>query len=320
MTRFVAQCPECRTAFRIDPKQLEVAEGLVRCGACLSVFAAAEHRVFLKDDEALSESGAATPEEQAREEARTTENTAASPVVEAADDDPDPPLVAEEQSVALPGLVREAGGDAEITEPGDSASKPRLFVDALDDEEGLGAIDRDELASLDAAPIEMEAARPARRGRTLLWLSANAVLILLLAAQVAWIRFDELLANPRYRPALEFLCRHAGCALATFRDLAAIESEELSVRSHPTRADALQVDFIFRNTAELPQDFPLVELNFHDIGGRLLANRLFTPQEYLADDLRALEKMPARVPVQVSLELLDPGPEAINYSLAFRLP
>ena len=39
----ITQCPKCDTTFRITPAQLKVANGAVRCGACLNVFRAAEH-------------------------------------------------------------------------------------------------------------------------------------------------------------------------------------------------------------------------------------------------------------------------------------
>ena len=39
----VTRCPHCQTSFRIRTPQLEVANGLVRCGSCLQVFNARQH-------------------------------------------------------------------------------------------------------------------------------------------------------------------------------------------------------------------------------------------------------------------------------------
>lgn len=39
----VTQCPQCGTAFRVSEQQLLLANGRVRCGTCLQVFAAAQH-------------------------------------------------------------------------------------------------------------------------------------------------------------------------------------------------------------------------------------------------------------------------------------
>ena len=39
---FVTQCPHCQTSFRVSHSQLSMARGVVRCGACLQVFNAAQ--------------------------------------------------------------------------------------------------------------------------------------------------------------------------------------------------------------------------------------------------------------------------------------
>src|SRR5690606_29502147 len=87
----------------------------------------------------------------------------------------EPPLVAQEQSVPL-----DAG-----TLPG-----------WQDDSQALAALDDEDLARIPDSPIEMDTAAPRQRRRVVLYLGANLILVLLLAAQVAWTRFDTLLANP----------------------------------------------------------------------------------------------------------------------------
>ena len=42
---FITQCPHCGTSFRVRTEQLAVANGSVRCGACLQVFGARNHVV-----------------------------------------------------------------------------------------------------------------------------------------------------------------------------------------------------------------------------------------------------------------------------------
>lgn len=39
------QCPKCRTRFRVTDEQLGIAKGKVRCGHCMDVFNAVEHKV-----------------------------------------------------------------------------------------------------------------------------------------------------------------------------------------------------------------------------------------------------------------------------------
>ncbi|MEE4300030.1 MAG: MJ0042-type zinc finger domain-containing protein, partial [Pseudomonadales bacterium] len=45
MSSFVVACPGCGTQFRVTPAHLAPARGLVRCGACLTVFRAEAMRV-----------------------------------------------------------------------------------------------------------------------------------------------------------------------------------------------------------------------------------------------------------------------------------
>jgi len=53
MSDVVTQCPKCQTAFRVTEPQLQAAHGAVRCGSCLHIFVADEHRRV----EAASEDG-----------------------------------------------------------------------------------------------------------------------------------------------------------------------------------------------------------------------------------------------------------------------
>ncbi|MHB0817379.1 DUF3426 domain-containing protein [Stutzerimonas stutzeri] len=58
MTSFVTQCPHCRTSFRVSRAQLAAARGVVRCGACMELFNAAQQ---LSDEDKLRASAAETP-------------------------------------------------------------------------------------------------------------------------------------------------------------------------------------------------------------------------------------------------------------------
>src|SRR5690606_20178034 len=96
-------------------------------------------------------------------------------------------------------------------------------------------------------------------------------------------------------------------------------SERLLVRSHPRYAQALEVNLVFRNDASSSQPFPAIELGLRDTRNAPLANRVFQPAEYLPPELRTSE-MPAQSSLQVTLEMADPGSNAVNYTLIFRKP
>ncbi|MDF5983165.1 DUF3426 domain-containing protein [Pseudomonas aeruginosa] len=62
---------------------------------------------------------------------------------------------------------------------------------------------------------------------------------------------------------------------------------------------------------------PAAGTAFADLNGHLIANRRFKPGEYLGGELAGRTEMPPQVPIHVSLDILDPGPKAVNYSLSF---
>lgn len=53
------QCPKCRTRFRVTDEQLGIAKGKVRCGHCMDVFNALEHRITGGASEPVKTSSAA---------------------------------------------------------------------------------------------------------------------------------------------------------------------------------------------------------------------------------------------------------------------
>ncbi|RDL24608.1 MULTISPECIES: DUF3426 domain-containing protein [Pseudomonas] len=156
--------------------------------------------------------------------------------------------------------------------------------------------------------------------RRLLWL----VLVLLaaggLAAQYIAYHFDELARQDQYRPMFQQVCPQIGCTVPSKVDIARIKSSNLVVRSHPEFNGALVVDAIIYNRATFSQPFPLLELRFADLNGHLIASRRFKPGEYLSGDLEGLAEMPPQTPIHIALDILDPGPKAVNYSLSFHSP
>jgi predicted Zn finger-like uncharacterized protein len=181
---------------------------------------------------------------------------------------------------------------------------------------------RDEhLFELDDEPLQLAWQKPHKaRGRQLGW----GLLILLGAAalpgQYVTYHFNELARQDQYRPWFEQLCPTVGCQLPSKVDINQVKSSNLVVRSHPEFSGALVVDAILYNRAPFSQPFPLLEMRFADINGQLLASRRFKPSEYLAGELAGSPEMPPQTPIHISLDILDPGTQAVNYSLSFHSP
>ncbi|MBV4477983.1 DUF3426 domain-containing protein [Pseudomonas botevensis] len=157
-------------------------------------------------------------------------------------------------------------------------------------------------------------------GRRFLWLLLILLAAAGLAGQYVAYHFDELARQDQYRPWFQQLCPQIGCTVPSKVDIAKIKSSNLVVRSHPEFSGALVVDAIIYNRAPFSQPFPLLELRFADLNGHLIASRRFKPGEYLNGDLEGMAEMPPQTPIHIALDILDPGPKAVNYSLSFHSP
>lgn len=177
------------------------------------------------------------------------------------------------------------------------------------------------LFDLSDDPLQLEWQAPSKPwGRWLGWGLLNLLAAGALVSQYSLYHFEELARQDKYRPWFEAICPQLGCTLPSKVDINLIKSSNLVVRSHPDFAGALVVDAILYNRASFSQPFPLLELRFSDMDNQLLANRRFKPSEYLAGELAGQDEMPPQTPIHISLDILDPGQEAVNYSLTFQSP
>ncbi|MDZ3993942.1 DUF3426 domain-containing protein [Pseudomonas sp. Teo4] len=170
-------------------------------------------------------------------------------------------------------------------------------------------------------PLQLDWEKPrANWGKRLLWGVLTLLAAGLLAFQYIWFHFDEMARQDQYRPWFQQICPLLGCEVPTRVDISRIKSSNLVVRSHPDFKGALIVDAIIYNRAPFAQPFPLLELRFADLNGQLIASRRFKPSEYLSGELAGRGEMPSQTPIHIALDILDPGPKAVNYSLSFRSP
>lgn len=181
--------------------------------------------------------------------------------------------------------------------------------------ERIGTENSSLLANIEPEPVEMSWQAQADNKRNTLWVVAAALAILGLTGQYLFFNFDELSRNPEYRPSLSMLCSTIGCEIPGMDDVSLIRSTNLMVRSSPDQKDTLAVDVIITNRAKFEQNFPTLELIFTNIEGQVVAGRHFTPTQYLAGELTGQKLMPIMQPVHISLEIVDPGEQAVNYQL-----
>ena len=321
MALLVTQCPSCESTFNASARLLQVADGLVRCGACLSVFAANDNLVEparepedRTRDPGDSDSVFLTPTEDFFDALRFVRTASgwmqaqqaapAQPEAEA-----EPIMTAD---IPLP--------DTEAIARDKAAIRASLQAAPLenDQEHSLGSLTPAELSALQEVPDTLEL-DPVGQPRRLLYLTGMGSLALVLLAtlvlQFFWQQRNLLALHPDLRPGYEWVCGLLGCRLPAVEDISAITIDNLVVRSHPDTPGALIVSAVLRNTASHQQPFPVTRLEFSDGGTRVLAARNLQPSDYLPPSLRAIANMPTNTPVQISLSLVDPGPQAVNYQL-----
>lgn len=215
--------------------------------------------------------------------------------------------------------LRDDHAEPRQAEPSVAPLKPSaLPVDLVADEPGpMPPPSRAERASVppfEAEPIELRHSGTRRRWSQATWAVLLALALLGLAAQYVYFNFDPMARGP-LRPWLAELCGVLDCRLPSRHDAAQIQTAGLVVRSHPQLDNALAVDAVLTNTAAFAQPFPLLLLQFTDLDGEPVAGRRFRPEEYLGGEAIGTPLMPVGRPVHIGLELADPGPRAINYTL-----
>jgi hypothetical protein len=153
---------------------------------------------------------------------------------------------------------------------------------------------------------------------TTFWSLGILILLLALLAQIAWHMREQLARQAPLRPLLTTLCEYAGCEISLQRAPERIQMTARDIRRHPSAREALRVSITFTNTAEFAQSWPEVLLTFYDLRDRVVAQRSFKPAEYLPTDIDASAGMPPRGTLQTVLEVVDPGPDAVNFTFAFQ--
>lgn len=202
------------------------------------------------------------------------------------------------------------------TDPGDEAGKRQIKTQPK-----LRAYDGSRTAllmNIIPAPIEFTAKRMRRWYQRKLWPALSLLALIALVTQLAWFKFDYFSRVEPYRTAYLFLCPYLGCQVPTLVDTRQISAFNLVVREHPDTTGALAVDVMIMNNAPFDQPYPDLVLVFTDLDDNEVASRRFSPKEYLGGEAAGSSYMPQKQPVYLTLDLVDPGENAVNYNI--RIP
>lgn len=172
------------------------------------------------------------------------------------------------------------------------------------------------LMNIIPAPIELTAKRMRNWYHQQLWLGLSVIAVIVLIFQIAYFKFNYLSRVEPYRSAYTLLCPMLNCKVPSLVDTSQISATNLVVRIHPQAENALMVDAIILNKAPFDQPFPDLKLAFSTVDDIPVTSRRFNPKEYLGGELAGMIHIPPNQPVHITLELVDPGPDAVNYHMS----
>lgn len=137
----------------------------------------------------------------------------------------------------------------------------------------------------------------------------------MLIVQLIWFEGATWAQNPRLRPVLEDVCGTLGCPLPPFHDVGNLHIIERDLRAVP---GGLEFRLVFANSGELPQALPQFRLVLNQLNGTPMAERTFTPSEYLGsmEDGEA-DLMPVGRPFEIRLLLAKPSADVGGFEIEF---
>lgn len=139
---------------------------------------------------------------------------------------------------------------------------------------------------------------------------------LVLAAQMLFAyRVNIAMEFPALQPRLARLCSTLGCdmPLPGKSERLRLEWSELAyIPDHPT---LIQLSATLRNLADYEQALPLLELTLTDEQERVVARRVFRPEEYLANTDKTRRSLPSHDELRAFLQLETGKLRSTGYSL-----
>jgi predicted Zn finger-like uncharacterized protein len=224
------------------------------------------------------------------------------------------------------------GGSAVSFAPGDAASSVDVpdigdFAVSPDAEsEPISGISAAQPAGV-APPADLptalweDLAAPRSRPRPLATAAWSVGILLLLAAlagQFVYFQSANLAHYPALHPWLERFCGLTGCRVPLPRDLADLDLLDRRVYDDPSAPHALVISLILQNNAAFRQAYPYLQVRFFNLAERVIALRRFAPREYLPQGASPAAGFQAHGSVPVTLQIVDPGKDAVSYDFEFR--
>ncbi|MEJ8566971.1 zinc-ribbon and DUF3426 domain-containing protein [Elongatibacter sediminis] len=162
-----------------------------------------------------------------------------------------------------------------------------------------------------------EAADTSRRLFRVVWITAALVLVLIVGLNVA----SYFGMSPAEHPAVISALERSGLVepppRPAFRDPALIEIVNREMISHPVRSDVLVLNATIVNRAGRAQPYPEIAIALLDFDNQPILEQRFSPDDYLTSTAAQNSDMTPEAFVGLSLEIEDPGVEAVGFEITF---
>ena len=294
------RCPHCQTRFRVSTQQLQLRDGMVRCGSCREVFNGNDH--LNPPQVAATEITTPAPEPQTETGGRMT-------------------LM---DFSAWDGGKPAAQGESNMQDELDALSKAISDLQNKPWREPAGmtpepAHDWDE----DEPGFIQQARKKQRLQRIRKWLLALGIPLLLIAllAQLTYRFRDELAVRvPESGPYLRAACARLDCKIALPAQINALALQSSNLLAVPDQPEHFELVALLRNQSSTPQAWPSLELLLKDEAGQALIRKVFLPAEFLpltADKSLGFASHSER---EVRIAFMLTGPQAADFQLTLFYP
>jgi hypothetical protein len=149
------------------------------------------------------------------------------------------------------------------------------------------------------------------------WVLLFAVLAIATIINLAWTFREPLSQHPVTGAWISRIGWSHGEDTPTGRDISAFQLVSRDLHKHDQRAATLSLSVVFINRGEQALAYPPIDVTLVDAAGEPVAQRVFTPDEYMPQEKPARLTLEPGVHVPVLLEFADPGTRAIGFQLAF---
>lgn len=322
--QLATRCPTCQTAFRVTMQQLELREGMVRCGACREIFNGID--TVFEYEPGVGFELTPPPVQQDLADRMTLidfdslrGSQAPSASTMQAELDALSRAIADLQAkpwTASPGSLREELGSNDADEEHVHAGDRNRGSDHHG-EQG------DAYPPLHAEPPGFvqqarERERSARGWKLLLWIAIPLLMLALIAQLTFYFRSDIAARSPEAARYLRAACRHLGCTLRLPMqiDRLSLASSQLDAVGEGTGRFMLTA--LVRNQGDTVQAWPSLDLQLKDAEGQATVRKAFLPTQYAGKD-EISTGMPAHSEreIRIMFDLSGDAPAGFDLTLFY---